>query len=156
MSLKITFDHKKPPEKSISWDINLIFSCSSVSLSSKQIRDLLNRDQKGKWVVQELCWVGKLLRTPTHFVIVSKAAQRSFDIMHIWHALLNRRHQRCGTKCSHRGRMKSIIMCKKIKAATLATCCLSTKLKVNNSNKQANAIGYRSETQGKLTCYKVN
>lgn len=103
MSLKVTFNRKRPPDKSTSWEVNWIFSCSSVSLSSKNIRYLLNRDRKGKWVVQELGWLAKLLRILTHFVIVREAAQRSFDIMHIWHALLNRRHQRCGTKCSHRG-----------------------------------------------------
>lgn len=157
LSLKVTFNRKRPPGKSISWDLNWIFSCSVVSLSSKYIRYLLNRDQRGKWVVRELGWLGKLLRTPTHFVIVREATERSFDITSMWHALLNRSQQRCGTKCSHRGQMKSIIICtQNEKAATLATCCLSAKLKVNNSNKQANTLGYGSETQAKIACYKVN
>lgn len=41
-------------------------------------------------MIREVGSLGKLLRARTHFVIVREAAKR-FNIMHIWHALPNRR-----------------------------------------------------------------
>lgn len=59
--------------------------------------------------------------------------------MHIWHALLNRRQPKRKDEINKHAR--------KMKSSHFGCLFLCITLKVNHSDKLANAIGYGSETQ---------
>lgn len=71
-------------------------------------------------------------------------------MMHIGHTLLNRTEDR------QKGKKKSKDMCTKMKSSNFDCFFLCSSLNVNKSNKQANAIVYRSKTQAKVLCCDVN